>query len=163
LFAARIGAGAKHVSNSAFKKCNPYCLYDLNFQASAPALSASMRHADVLLRAAERGDGVSVYPEAGKLVIFFTRGDDGHVDPISFHGGAAVGVKDSSLKGANSKSEGIQGQAGQSATRPCGGGDGGDGKWMIQVCKEVPYRMRGAAAMASFVKARRDFAKQHCL
>ena len=107
--------------------------------ASVPAYApkGTRRHADVLRHAAERGQGLSVFPEMGKLVIFFTRGDDGLVDPLSFHGGAAVGT---------------------GGACACGAGEGPcvcAGKWMLQVCKEVPAAMRSAAGTAAFVSARR--------
>lgn len=110
----------------------------------------SIRHANLLVGAASLGQGgLSVYPEAGKLVLFFTRGDDGEVDPTSFHGGASVGDVGS------------------------GGGSGGDGdetttgKWILQICKEVPSGLRGKVAMASFVAQQRNVALQaaaaiHC-
>lgn len=46
--------------------------------------------AQELLDASEEYCGFSALPEQGKLVIFFTRGDDGAVDPMSWHGGARV-------------------------------------------------------------------------
>jgi hypothetical protein len=69
--------------------------------------------------------------EAGKLMLFFTRGDDGDVDPYSWHGGAAV--------------------------RGCSDGVS-EGKWILQLCKEVPPALRGKVAQASFVSARRQSA-----
>ncbi|CAK0834374.1 unnamed protein product [Prorocentrum cordatum] len=41
--------------------------------------------------AADRQRGLHVTPEAGKLALFFTRGEDGEVDAASWHGGAGVG------------------------------------------------------------------------
>ena len=65
--------------------------------------------ANELLDAAEKRYGFSAYPEQGKLLIFFTTGDDGKVDPLSWHGGARV----------------------------CSSGDFG-GKWMLQIFKTFP-------------------------
>ena len=44
------------------------------------AHAGAVHHAELLLEAAEGGEtGVSVFPETGKLLLFFTRGDDGCV------------------------------------------------------------------------------------
>jgi hypothetical protein len=65
------------------------------------------------------------------MLLFFTRGDDGHVDPYSWHGGAAVR---SFSDRAN------------------------EGKWILQLCKEVPPALRSKVAQASFVSSRRECA-----
>ena len=119
-----------------------------------------IRHADLLVGAAGRGHGrgrghggLSIYPEAGKLVLFFTRGNDGEVDPMSFHGGAKVG-------------ELATGSGGGGGGGTSGNTDGGGsvvceldaGKWILQICKEVPPTLRGKVAMASFVSQQRAFA-----
>eukprot|EP00439_Symbiodinium_sp_Y106_P056612 s247_g7.t4 len=67
-----------------------------------------------LMGGAQRQQGLSVYPECGKLALFFTRGDAGDVDPMSWHGGARVGAA----------------------------GEHG-GKWMLQLFKTVPPELRG--------------------
>jgi hypothetical protein len=95
------------------------------------ACASAKQHAETLLAAADTGEGLSVFPEAGKMLIFFSRGDDGAVDPCSFHGGAAVGV------------------------------EAADGKWVMQLCKEVPFGARGRAAQATFVTARRRHALEY--
>ena len=106
------------------------------------------RHANVLLDAAEcRQNGLSIYPEAGKLVIFFTRGDDGLVDPFSWHGGAAVGAVGEAGGGC-----------GTALTNDDSDSDSDSddaGKWMMQLCKEIPVPLRAEVAQASFVAARR--------
>eukprot|EP00035_Acanthoeca_spectabilis_P032781 m.20399 g.20399 ORF g.20399 m.20399 type:complete len:344 (-) comp5565_c0_seq2:2785-3816(-) len=85
--------------------------------------------ADILLKDAAAGRGLSVYPEAGKLVVFFTRSDDGTVDSTSYHGGARV--------------------------RPHPTQPQHSGKWMLQLCKEIPLALRGLVGSANFVAARR--------
>jgi hypothetical protein len=100
---------------------------------------AAMEHnAHVMQQAAEQRQGLSIFPEAGKLAIFFTTNADGAVDPTSWHGGAAVG-----------------------ATNELGGAQAA-GKWTLQVFKEVPFGVRSAAALASFVSARRAQACAAC-
>lgn len=47
--------------------------------------------AETLVAAAEAGAGVAVAPEEGSVVLFWTRGVDGSIDPHSWHGGEAVG------------------------------------------------------------------------
>ena len=69
--------------------------------------------AQELVFAGEEKQGLSVYPEAGKLLLFFTMGDHGDVDPMSWHGGARVG------------SAGAHG-----------------GKWMLQIFKTIPPELR---------------------
>ena len=98
------------------------------------ACASAKQHAETLLAAADTGEELSVFPKAGKMLIFFSRGDDGAVDPCSFHGGgAAVGVEVA------------------------------DGKWVMQLCKEVPFGARGRAAQATFVTARRRHALEYCM
>jgi hypothetical protein len=99
------------------------------------ATTASQCHVDVLIHDANAGHGLSVDPEAGKLVVFFTREDDGTVDPTSFHGGAAVRFDPAHPTHV--------------------------GKWMMQLCKEIPIRARGLAASAAFVSGRRAHALLH--
>ena len=108
--------------------------YDCVVQAAASALvlnenilhtnhaaledSACRKHADVLVQAGELcggvvkgesgGVGLSVVPEVGKLVVFFTCNDEGEVDPCSLHGAARVG--------------GVE----------------GEDKWTLQIFKDVP-------------------------
>ena len=66
-----------------------------------------VRSAEILLNTS---GGLSVQPVIGKLLIFFTRLDNGEVDPYSFHGAARV--------------------------RP--GQEGSIGKWTLQIFKELP-------------------------
>ena len=80
-----------------------------------------------LADAAESGVGLSVHPAAGKLLMFYTLGDDGTVDPFSWHGGAAVGAE----------------------PQP------GEGKWVLQLFKTVPLSLRSPEATRRFVAARR--------
>jgi len=68
--------------------------------------------AKALTTAAEDGLGISVYPEVGKLAIFYSRMNDGQPDGSSWHGGAAVGP----------------------ASSQCG-------KWILQFFKEVMTRL----------------------
>eukprot|EP00927_Polykrikos_kofoidii_P067771 TRINITY_DN63212_c0_g1_i1.p1 TRINITY_DN63212_c0_g1~~TRINITY_DN63212_c0_g1_i1.p1 ORF type:complete len:385 (+),score=47.79 TRINITY_DN63212_c0_g1_i1:168-1322(+) len=90
--------------------------------------------ARALVGAAAGGRGLSVRPEAGKLVVFFSRSEDGAVDGTSWHGGARV-----------IESAGAEG-----------------GKWILQFFKEVPMSYRSSAdAVTRFVRSRRclpDFA-----
>jgi len=53
----------------------------------------SSRHDDALalVAASEARRGVSVQPELGSVVLFWTRRDDGSIDPCSWHGGEEVG------------------------------------------------------------------------
>jgi hypothetical protein len=96
------------------------------------ACASAKQHAETLLAAADTGEGLSVFPKACKMLIFFSRGDDGAVDPCSFHGGGAtVGVEVA------------------------------DGKWVMQLCKELPFGARGRAAQATFVTARRRHALEY--
>ena len=82
-------------------------------------------------QAPERGFGahISGADPKGKKTDAGLRGDDGEVDPSSFHGGAAVGAE---------------------AT---------GGKWVMQLCKEVPFGARGGVAQPAFVAARRAHAR----
>ena len=43
---------------------------------TSQAHTAAQPDADVLLAAAEAGEGLSVHPEAGKLLVFFSRGEE---------------------------------------------------------------------------------------
>jgi len=52
--------------------------------------SASSCAAQELLAAASAGTGLAVTPETGTACIFWTRQDDGEIDPHSWHGGAPV-------------------------------------------------------------------------
>eukprot|EP00746_Dinoflagellata_sp_MGD_P027818 gnl/MRDRNA2_/MRDRNA2_165726_c0_seq1.p1 gnl/MRDRNA2_/MRDRNA2_165726_c0~~gnl/MRDRNA2_/MRDRNA2_165726_c0_seq1.p1 ORF type:complete len:392 (+),score=47.53 gnl/MRDRNA2_/MRDRNA2_165726_c0_seq1:42-1178(+) len=81
--------------------------------------------AEALEKAALDHHGLSVFPVAGKMVLFFTMCEDGMVDPASWHGTAVVGSD-------------------------CG--DHG-GKWILQYFKEVPTSYR--ANIAQFMAARR--------
>ena len=81
--------------------------------------------AQELLDASEEYSGFSALPEQGKLVIFFTRGDDGAVDPMSWHGGARV----------------------------CAAGDFG-GKWMLQIFKTLPPEIRSQKDLLKCFAAR---------
>ena len=67
-----------------------------------------------LIEAAEAREGLSVYPRAGKLLLFYTLDDVGLVDPYSWHGGAAIGDD----------------------PWPTGS------KWVLQVFKTVPENLR---------------------
>lgn len=67
-----------------------------------------------LTDAADRGLGLSVRPEAGKLCVFFTRTGSGLVDATSWHGGAGVTSQAPS-----------------------------EGKWILQFFKEIPAAQRG--------------------
>jgi len=78
-----------------------------------------------LIDAAECMRGLSVYPKAGKLLLFYTLCDDGSVDPSSWHGGAAVGNED------------------------------GEGKWLLQIFKTIPVGERTPEKIAQFVHIRR--------
>mmetsp|Transcript_14245 Transcript_14245/g.26473 ORF Transcript_14245/g.26473 Transcript_14245/m.26473 type:complete len:393 (-) Transcript_14245:49-1227(-) len=102
---ALLNSGALHTAN----------LPDKDFQPEAK----------VLVDAVDNRHGLSVYPEVGKLLLFFTFGEDGEVDPLSWHGGAAVGA------GASS-------------------GPARGGKWILQVFKEVPGQFREAKARARY-------------
>eukprot|EP01051_Picozoa_sp_SAG22_P017619 SAG22_NODE_2763_length_2230_cov_1.861098_2_plen_395_part_00 len=145
-------------------------------------------HAAVLEAAADRGEGLSIFPEAGgwpngqhtaegqpravsghlrrslrsdrpgvcflvslsplfagKLLVFFSRRDDGHVDPSSFHGGAAVQSGAAAADGDDADTGGL------------------DGKWVMQLCKEVPVGQRSEAARAEFVAARRRHVLDECV
>mmetsp|Transcript_12484 Transcript_12484/g.25361 ORF Transcript_12484/g.25361 Transcript_12484/m.25361 type:complete len:374 (-) Transcript_12484:14-1135(-) len=82
--------------------------------------------AQELIKAAEDFSGLSVFPELGKLAIFFTRLADGEIDSSSWHGGARVA------------------RAGP-----------GGGKWILQFFKEVPAELRDQEAMARFIEGRR--------
>lgn len=82
--------------------------------------------AEQLTEAADRGRGLSVTPEIGKLAVFFTRLADGSVDGASWHGGARVTAEARS-----------------------------DGKWILQFFKEVPAGSRHGEALACFCEARR--------
>ena len=112
---------------------------------------STQAHAAALVRAASQrgcakkgtegagGGGLSVYPEAGKLVLFFTCDSDGDVDPCSWHGGAAVGdVTGSAPAATDSEGRGAD-----------------NGKWMLQIFKDVPPGARGRVAKARFVSASR--------
>ena len=81
--------------------------------------------AQQLLNAAEDFSGFSAHPEQGKLVIFFTTGDDGTVDPMSWHGGARVSAA----------------------------GDFG-GKWMLQIFKTLPPEIRSQKDLIKTFSAR---------
>jgi len=81
--------------------------------------------ANELLDAAEKRYGFSAHPEQGKLLIFFTTGDDGKVDPLSWHGGARV----------------------------CSSGDFG-GKWMLQIFKTFPPNIRSDKDLLAGFSAR---------
>ncbi|CAE7334499.1 yrrM [Symbiodinium natans] len=77
-------------------------------------------HAEELMDGAQARKGLSVYPECGKLALFFSTGDEGDVDPMSWHGGAQVGAA----------------------------GDHG-GKWMLQIFKTIPPELRGRKELIS--------------
>ena len=81
--------------------------------------------AQELLDASEEYCGFSALPEQGKLVLFFTRGDDGAVDPMSWHGGARVSAA----------------------------GDFG-GKWMLQIFKTLPPEIRSQKDLLKRFSAR---------
>lgn len=108
---ALLKSGALHTAN----------LPDKDFQPEAK----------VLVDAVDKQGGLSVYPEAGKLLLFFTFGEDGEVDPLSWHGGAAV-------------------RAGASS------GPARGGKWILQVFKEVPKHFRKPEARAWYTAAHRS-------
>eukprot|EP00928_Gymnodinium_smaydae_P090675 TRINITY_DN74434_c0_g1_i1.p2 TRINITY_DN74434_c0_g1~~TRINITY_DN74434_c0_g1_i1.p2 ORF type:complete len:215 (-),score=40.86 TRINITY_DN74434_c0_g1_i1:317-961(-) len=78
--------------------------------------------ARALLSAAEARRGLSVVPEAGKLIVFFTCDDSGCEDPCSWHGGAVV-----------------KGDASASTA---------SGKWILQVFKDLPRGARSGTAGA---------------
>ena len=84
------------------------------------ASGSNMEEARTLLQA----EGLSITPEAGKLLVFFTCDDNGDVDPLTWHGAAAVPSIPQTLE--------------------IGGGeqvfseDGDEGKWTLQIFKELP-------------------------
>lgn len=66
----------------------PGCSHtDRGLRSGDPVVAAA---AAALLRAGQRGAGLAVAAEAGKMVVFFSRGRGGGVDPLAFHGGADV-------------------------------------------------------------------------
>jgi len=78
-----------------------------------------------LIAAAASFEGFSVYPKAGRLLLFYPLLDDGGADPYSWHGGAAVG------------------------------NGPGDGKWLLQIFKTVPNDSRSKSDLAAFMNHRR--------
>ena len=74
--------------------------------------------------------GVRVQPKAGAAAVFWSLGDDGAVDPASWHGGARVV-----------------------------GGEGGsyfeNGKWTLQSFRQLPENKRDAEDRADFVRRSR--------
>ena len=53
------------------------------------------READAALiesvaKGAAKGGGLSIQPQAGRLLVFFSRMDDGEIDPWSWHGGGRL-------------------------------------------------------------------------
>ena len=73
-------------------------------------------------------------------MLFFTCDSEGQVDPCSWHGGAAVGDATGSAPAATDG----EGRCAE------------DGKWMLQVFKDVPPGARGRVAKAQFVSASRN-------
>ena len=49
----------------------------LHTNLASKELQCHQDSANLLLKAADDSQGLSVYPDVGKLIIFFTRGDDG--------------------------------------------------------------------------------------
>merc|ERR1711879_6767 len=74
--------------------------------------------------------GLSVSPLAGRLIVFFSRGPDGAVDPLSFHGGADVlpmSVNESLVACRSGQNISVDGALG--------------GKWTLQLFREVPFEL----------------------
>lgn len=103
-----------------------------NMDATAEEAAALGEYAKILLRAAEESRGLAAAPVAGKLVVFFSRGPDGCVDPLSFHGGADV------RRGDSVAADGLQ-----------------DGKWTMQIFCETPLEIPPAAATGRRARALR--------
>ena len=84
----------------------------------------------MLLEAADQAQGVSIRPVKGKLVLFFTRCENGLIDSSSWHGGEAVlpGIDESFVMG----------------------------KVTLQIFKEIPDSLMGSSKlMADFVRKSR--------
>lgn len=118
----------------------------LHTESTAGDVAAEKQARVLLNEASDEQNGISIYPEAGKLVVFFTRMDDGTIDPWSWHGGAAVVGGTAGPK----QSGGIAGVNNSTSAQYSH-----EDKWMIQLCKEVPLPLRGEQAQATFVAARR--------
>ena len=118
----------------------------LHTESTAGDVAAEKQARVLLNEASDEQNGISIYPEAGKLVVFFTRMDDGTIDPCSWHGGAAVVGGTAGPK----QSGGIAGVNNSTRAQYSH-----EDKWMIQLCKEVPLPLRGEQAQATFVAARR--------
>eukprot|EP00929_Paragymnodinium_shiwhaense_P063523 TRINITY_DN31724_c0_g1_i2.p1 TRINITY_DN31724_c0_g1~~TRINITY_DN31724_c0_g1_i2.p1 ORF type:complete len:325 (-),score=58.57 TRINITY_DN31724_c0_g1_i2:63-1037(-) len=88
--------------------------------------TAAADAAKTLVDAADAGACVSIWPEMGKLMLFFTRGPDGSADPLSLHGGADVLADEL-----------------RSEFKPL------EGKWTIIIFREVPLRLPELGELAS--------------
>ena len=99
-------------------------------QVAGATAESGDRAASVLLEAADQAHGVSIRPLKGKLVLFFTRCEDGMIDSSSWHGGEAV------LPGTDESFA--------------------MGKVTLQIFKEIPDSLMGSSErMAEFVRKSR--------
>jgi hypothetical protein len=107
--------------------------------------------ANMLLKAADDDQGLSVYPEVGKLIIFFTCGDDGDVDPMSWHGASSVDWqrREESVMVVESLEESLKQR--DDIQHVHDQVDSG-GKWTLQIFKELPL----GVARETFIKEKRD-------
>jgi hypothetical protein len=102
--------------------------------------------AEQLVRAGDEGCGLDIRPRKGTMLLFFSRLDDGRVDELSWHGGAAVFDTDGSIPYTT--------QAG--LYHPLS-------KWTVQKFSEVPECVRADPhRMAAFIRQCRHHVLSQC-